>query len=398
VRGRRVGAAILVALLLSGCASTSLKPIGQAPFTHEEDERRLWARSEEEQRRLDASGLLYEDPALDAYLHAVLERLRPPDVGATVLPVRIRVLRHPFLNAFAFPNGALYVHTGILARLDNEAQLATLLAHELTHATHRHTVARFRDVQNKTAFMSTVGVMAMPFGLIGAVVLLFGAVGTVAAVYGYSQEQEAEADRVGLALVVRAGYDPREAPKIFAHLKQWVQDEKKPEPFFFGTHPKLEERTASYEALLKGEFREAAARGGTVGDTDFLTRTRALLLVNAELDLQAGRFLQARKGLTKYLALAPDDARAYYYVAETHRRGGEAKERVTALEQYAAALARDPTYADPYRGMGTLHYQAGEYASAREAFRTYLDLAPAAKDRPFIEEILGKLAKEAGGS
>lgn len=393
----RSAAALLAVVLSGGCASTSLTPIGKGTFAHEADERRLWTRSEEEQRRLDTSGLVYQDAALDAYLEGVLERLRPPDVSPNVLPVRIRVLRNPLLNAFAYPTGAVYVHTGILARLDNEAQLATLLAHELTHATHRHAVARVRAVQNKTAFISTVNVMAAPFGAIGAVVQLIGMVGTIASVYGYSQEQEAEADRVGLALVVRAGYDAREAPKIFAHLKQWVEDEKKPEPFFFGTHPRLEERIASYAALLQGEFREAATRGGETREPEFLARTQPVILENASLDLQGGRFVQARKGLRKYLALAPGDAPAYYYLGESHRRANDSAERAAAVENYQIAIAHDPAYAPPYRGLGTLHYQAGEYAEAREAFRRYLDLAPAANDRAFIEEILAKLTKEAGG-
>jgi peptidoglycan/xylan/chitin deacetylase (PgdA/CDA1 family) len=54
---------------------------------------------------------------------------------------------------FAFPNGVIYIHTGILARMDNEAQLATLLAHEMTHATHRHLVKQFRDIKIKQLFL-----------------------------------------------------------------------------------------------------------------------------------------------------------------------------------------------------------------------------------------------------
>lgn len=395
---RRRAALAALALVLAGCASTTLAPVGRSGFQHEADERRIWTRVEEEQRRLDTSGLVHADPALEAYLGRVLSRVRPKDLPPGALSFEIRVLKNPLLNAFAFPNGAIYVHTGILARLDNEAQLATLLAHELTHATHRHAVARFRDIQNKAAFATTLGVVAAPFGLIGAVVNLLGTVGTIASVYGYSQEQEAEADRVGLGLVVAAGYDPREAPKVFEHLKRWVEDEKKPEPFVFGTHPKLEERLESYATLLDTEFREIAARGGERGETAFLERTRALLLENATLDLQAGRYIQARKGLRKYLALVPGDARAHFYLGESHRRMNEPGERAAAVEHYQAAIARDPRFADPHRGLGTLRYQAGDRAGARDAFLRYLELAPDAKDRAFIEDILGTLAKEAPGS
>ena len=57
-----------------------------------------------------------------------------------VFDVKIVVIKDPYLNAFAFPNGVIYIHTGMLARMDNEAQLAALLAHEMSHCIHRHTL------------------------------------------------------------------------------------------------------------------------------------------------------------------------------------------------------------------------------------------------------------------
>ncbi len=385
---------LLAALTLAGCATTDLTPIGKTriSFQPEADERRLWARSEEEQRKLDSSGLLYQDAELETYLNDVLDRLVPPEIKNETFRITVRVLRNPLLNAFTYPNGVIYVHTGILARMDNEAQLATLLGHELTHATHRHGIVRFRDVQNKAAFLATFQVMTGPFGLIGALAQVIGTVGTIAAVYGYSQDQEREADREGLSLVIYAGYDPREAPKLFGHLKEWVADQKKPEPFFFGTHPRLDERIDNFNRLLADEFKDAVARGGRVEESEFLTRSRTIILENSVLDLQAGRFLQAQKGLTKFLALSPDDPRAHYYLAESYRRKNDPKERDLAIENYQKAMALDSTFADPHRGLGSLYYQEGKRAEAREAFQHYLSLAPAAADRPFIEGVVKELA------
>lgn len=379
---------------VSGCASLALAPVGKTTegFQPEPDEKRLWNRSLEEQRRLDRSGHLYGDRDLEAYVNEVLQRLVPPEVTQHGFGITVRVLKNPLLNAFTYPNGVIYVHTGILARMDNEAQLATLLGHELTHASHRHGVQQFRDIQNKTAFASTLGALAAPFGAAGALVGLIGAVGAIAAIYGFSQDQEREADHEGLALVVRAGYDPREAPKLFGHLKQWVEEEKKKEPFFFGTHPRLTERIESFEQLLAGEYKEAAARGGRLGVEEFSARTRRLVLDNALLDLQAGRFVQARKGFTKYLATSADDSRAHYYLGETYRRENEPKERPQAIQHYQKAIDLDSAFADPHRGLGTLYYQEGKRGEARQAFERYLNLAPAAKDRAYIEGILKELA------
>src|SRR5258706_7363716 len=147
--------ALLVGLLLAGCATTNLAPLTGAGTALEADEQRLWRRSEEEQRALDQSGLVYRNAELESYLDQVARRLQPADVFERI-PFRVRVISNPRLNAFAFPNGVIYVHTGLLARLDNEAQLAVLLAHEMTHAIHRHAVREFRETKNKRAWLAGV--------------------------------------------------------------------------------------------------------------------------------------------------------------------------------------------------------------------------------------------------
>ncbi|HSD51799.1 MAG TPA: tetratricopeptide repeat protein, partial [Candidatus Methylomirabilis sp.] len=286
------------------------------------------------------------------------------------------------------------IHTGLLARMENEAQLATLLGHEMTHATHRHLARQFRDIQNKTAFMATLSVAAMPFGVWGMLASVLGQLGAIASVYGYSQDLEREADQEGFQLMVRAGYDPREAPKLFMHLKQWVEEEKKPEPFFFNTHPRLVERIESYEAILKRDW-EASSRRGTlqIGEDVFLVHTRRLVFDNALLDLQGGRFLQAQRGLRKFVALNPEDAPAHYFLAESYRHQNDLKLHPEAIRFYEEAIALDPGYADPFKGLGTLHFQAGQAAQAEAALERYLELAPTAPDRSYIQRLLEEVRK-----
>ena len=139
--------------------------------------------------------------------------------------------------------------------MDNEAQLATLLGHEMTHVTHRHLVKMFRDIKNKTAFLATLQVATAGLGPIGSLAGTLGTIGTVAAVTGYSRENETEADKEGFHLVALAGYDVEEAPKLFLHLKREVEEEQIKEPFFFGTHPRLQERIDNYNVLLKDNAR-----------------------------------------------------------------------------------------------------------------------------------------------
>ncbi|MCX8072229.1 MAG: M48 family metallopeptidase [Candidatus Binatia bacterium] len=84
---------------------------------------------------------LRADPQLEAYLDGIAARLLP-SFGLDASTVQLRVVEDPFLNAFALPNGTLVISDGLLAQLDNEAQLACVLAHELTHFVERHAYAR----------------------------------------------------------------------------------------------------------------------------------------------------------------------------------------------------------------------------------------------------------------
>lgn len=374
---------LLFSAVLAGCATTSLAPISKNTVL-EDDEKRLWKRASEEQRDLDQSGLLYKDEALEHYLNEVARRLQPSEVYA-VIPFKVKVIKNPYLNAFALPNGAVYVHTGILARMDNEAQLATLLAHEMTHATNRHAVAEFRGLKNKAAVVASLQGTIGTMPLVGDVVTSLGTLCATSSVYGHSRKLESEADTVGLKLMVQAGYDPREAPKLFIHMKKELEDENIKEPFFFGTHPRLEDRIDNYESLLKKQY---GGKSGVLNREAFLKKTQKMILDNAQLDLRAGRFSVAQRGIEKYLKLKPNDARAYYMLGEVCRQRGEKGDLEKAKVYYQKALSLDGSYCDPNKGIGMVYLKQGNKSLAAKFFRTYLSLAPGASDRRYIEEYI----------
>jgi len=152
---RGLTSSLLIASLLAGqaaCLSTSVPPVGeQGPqFTPENDERRLWEQAREEERKLRDKATLYRDPILEDYLNQVALRLEPPEIRQQdTIKIRVYPIKDPSLNAFTYPTGSIYVHTGLLARLENEAQLGIVLGHEMTHATHRHALEFERSARNK---------------------------------------------------------------------------------------------------------------------------------------------------------------------------------------------------------------------------------------------------------
>lgn len=376
---------LLSCLILAGCATTQLAPVTTGDFIFEDDEKRLWLRAEEEQDVLNNSGLIYEDEELGVYLKEIAKRIQPPEVFEHI-PFEIKVIESPYLNAFAFPTGVVYLHTGILARMDNEAQLATLLAHEMTHSTHRHAVKQFRNIKNMTAFLATVQVTIGTLGVYGDLASLLGTIGTLGAVTGYSRKHETEADMEGLKRIVEAGYDPAEAPKLFIHLKEELEEEKRKEPFFFGTHPRLKERIKNCETFLETKYQ--GQRGGIKNSETFLAKIDKLILDNACLDLKLGRFKIAERGAAKYLSIGGNDPKAYCLLGEICRQRDEEGDREKAEEYYQRAISLDPAYPDAHKGMGLIYYKEDKTSLAKKSLQTYLSLSPQASDRAYIEEYI----------
>ena len=114
------------------CASTRVEPIKGTGFAPEEDERALWGKARKLDDELAKSRHLLPDVELEAYLDDVVARLLAVS-GSSAPPPRVRVMLDPYANAFALPNGSIYLHTGLLSPMENEAQLAPVLGHELTH-------------------------------------------------------------------------------------------------------------------------------------------------------------------------------------------------------------------------------------------------------------------------
>jgi len=348
-------------------------------FAQDDEERRLWLRASEEEKIIDESRLIYKNADMERYLESVVRSLVPADRLATV-PIRASIIRNRACNAFIFPNGRIYIHTGMLASIENEAQLATILGHESVHALNRHMLSQVHNAREKTAISAVVGAMT------GNVLLPLGQLGALASISGYSRDLEAEADREGFQLLVRAGYDPHEAPKIFAILKKEAAAEERKESFFFASHPKLQERIDNYDALLKGDLTDNS--GGAKNTDRYMKTFGPLLLDSAEMDLKAGRFERARDCLNRYLAINGDNARAYFLLGETCRQDVKKADIAKAREHYQKSSLLDPDYGPPHRSLGLLAYKENDREQARKSLQRYLALSADAQDRRYIEEML----------
>src|SRR5438552_6946769 len=249
-------------------------------------------------KRLEREGLVLEDDATNAYLNRVGQSLRVPR-GLTLENVtwRVRALRDSQPNAFALPNGSVYVSIGMMTLMDNESQLAAVLAHELTHVLRRHTYLQNRSKRKKFLtmnIMAAVGAYA-PGGVAGAVITIAAAVApfiVMATMYGYSRDLEREADLKGIDMMIAAEYPPEEMVKVMKLLNRDIEGENV--RLFYNDHPAFNERIQYLSSYL-------GARADKVTPQMELNREKAAYFRKMEpamrhdiqLSINSGRFRSA---------------------------------------------------------------------------------------------------------
>jgi len=375
---------IAICTLTTGCITPHAVPLNEG-LKSAEDEQQLWHRVQKEQETINSSGFLYHEPELENYLNRIVQKLQAYSI-APDFQIQIKVIKDPNLNAFAYPNGVIYIHSGILARLDNEAQLAALLSHEITHCTHRHSLRVIRSIKDRPAYIAAVQNTLAKISAVQEVARLLGAAGSMAAVSGYTRELESEADQVGLDLLAKANYDATEALRLFEHLKQEIEAEGIEEPFFFGTHPNVQQRIDNVSAWLAGV--NQANRTVVKNTAEFQARLQRVVLANARLDLRMGRFDIAQKTVVRYLKMRPNDARAYYLFGEIFRQRDRQADIATAVGYYEKAIALDPSYPEPHKALGLVHYKEGQKQLAKKFFESCLRLSPNTSDKAYIRGYL----------
>jgi len=375
---------LLLAGLASGCSTRSgtLISPGSLALQTRADEQMLWQKAEQEQRAIESSGLIYPDKALEDYLNQFAAKLQP---RSSDLEIRVKVIKNTGLNAVAYPNGMIYIHSGLLARMDNEAQLAAVLAHEITHCTQRHALRAFQAAQDQPDLLRAVQHTLSKNKGLKDIAGFMGISGAIAAFSEHIRELEAEADRMGIELMVRAGYDPREALLIFDQMIGEIEQEKIEEPLS-GSHPAVRQRIVNLQNLIDAQYPQKVSE--IRNPEIFLAKLVCLFLDNVELDIQQGRFKAARSGVEKHLRIKPDDARAYFLLGEIYRQRQQDGDTHKALDYYDQAVILDPNFAVAHKAIGLIHYKAGRRTLARKFFESCIQLAPDSPDKAYIQGYL----------
>jgi predicted Zn-dependent protease len=339
-------------------------------------------RSRIEQQQIRDENRLYRNPRLSGYLNRIARRLQPP--GS--LRIQVFVLEDPRVNAFAYPDGSIYVHTGLLACLENEAQLAAVLAHEVAHCTEQHALKVFKRKAGQTVTVSAINEDPDATGSLRRRNPLQDAERPSSAFSGYCRRLELEADRVGLDLLVNAHYDPKESLAAFRRLAAGMLPEGAEEPVLRAARRLLAERLTALRKRLADAAR--SNRSGMVNQARFLAHIRPVFLENAWLELKMGRLASAAVTAQKYYRLKPGDARAHFLLGEIARQQGGAKNSERALAHYRKSISLDPNFAEPHKASGLIHFKAGHKQLAKKHFDACLSMSPTRNDDAYIRDYI----------
>jgi predicted Zn-dependent protease len=209
---RAAAAVALLAFALSGCA-TYVNGYGQASVPDAPKQTGSLTPSQREHQRILATyGGGYQDAQLEALITRVVDQL----VAASERPdlkYKVTILNSPAVNAFALPNGQLYVTRGLIALASDNAELASVLSHEMAHVIARHAAIR-EDQARQAALISRVATDVFNDPQMSALTVAKSKL----ALAGFSRAQELEADGIGVGIASRAGYDPYGAVRFLTAM------------------------------------------------------------------------------------------------------------------------------------------------------------------------------------
>ena len=311
-------------MLAVGCFRNPVTSQKQTRLISEAAERNI---GEETQKNILKEYAELKDPVLSEYVSSVGLRLTAvcdrPDVD-----YRFTVLDTDMINAFAAPGGFLFITRGLLEEMQSEAEMASVLGHEIVHVAGWHSVGMIQKQMGYGA-LTTLGAIASGFRLGPEAMLMVAQTGqlfTNLYLLGYSRDHELEADRVGIRYMISAGYDPHSALTFYERLNTLEKRDgaERWEPYLL-SHPPTEDRIRLAKAYIDRPF--FAQKKGERGEIVYQKMKDRLPRVAQEDrgEVVGRRFTQERYGVSLSIpnewSWEPKSAQA---VVAFRREGGQA--------------------------------------------------------------------------
>lgn len=374
VRGTRATLTLIFALL--GVVGCTVNPVtGQSEFAFISDESVIQQGAASYAPLQQQGGGLYSaDPALTQYVQEVATRLVA--VSDAPLDYEIVVLNDSTPNAWALPGGKLAVNRGLLMELENEAELAAVIGHEIIHAAARHGGRR----TNRNVFLQgllTLADVAVEDYRFREQLMDGAGTAAQAITQGYSRSDEMMADEYGMEYMRRAGYDPAAAVALQEKFVALSGDRRGGLlERLFASHPPSRDRVRRNQETL--------ARLGSGGDIGQARYEKALEYLRAKQPaynafdrgtqlLAAGEHDAALASVRQAIRLEPNEARFHGLLGEIHLARNDYR---AAHDAFDHALGQDDSFYLYYLGRGQASAGLGQGASARSDLERSGELLP----------------------
>lgn len=331
------------------------------------------------------------DPALTTYVNEVGQRLAK--VSDRSLPYEFQIINDSTPNAWALPGGKIAVNRGLLLELENEAELAAVLGHEIVHAAARHGA---KGMERGLLLQGAVLAAGVAAGGSDYANLAVGAASLGAGLISqrYSREAELEADEYGIRYMVRAGYDPMAAVRLQEVFVRLAQDQRQDWlSGLFASHPPSQERVENNRRLVAA----LKVRGGMLGEERYRHMTAPLMSSKRAYEAyEEGRKALGKKRTQEALNLAEEAIRiepreALFYGLRGDVRFEQGHYR-QAEQDYDKAMQRDPAFFRHPLRRGLVREKLGDRTGAEQDLQASLKLLPTAT----AYYGLGRLALDGG--
>jgi predicted Zn-dependent protease len=369
--GATAGAAA-VASSVTGCATNPVTGESQLMFMSEGQEITLDRESAPHQFSLDYGA--FADANMQRYVTGVGQSMQ----GLThrpQMPYNYRVLNAVVVNGYTFPAGSIGLARGLMLAMENEAQLAAVLGHELGHVNARHAGERMtKSVLAQAAMAGLAIYMEEEHEKYAGVAAGLGAVGANLLLARYSRSNERQADQLGMHYMTKAGHNPVGMQGLMKQLMAMHRSRPSAVDLLFATHPMSDERYDTAVSRCHADY--AAEMSRSLGRERYMDNTAPLraggeairLMQKGNAAMMQQRFVEAQEHLLAALEQAPEDYTALLMLSKCYLAQGHTR----VSEQYARrARAINPREPQALHMMGMAQLEGGLFESALAMFSKY---------------------------
>ena len=331
---------------------------------------------------------LVSDRALGAYIQDVgLGLVR--GTHRAQMPYNFNVVNATYVNAYAFPGGSIAITRGILAELDNEAELAALIGHELGHVNARHTAARMSKGKLLGGLLGGVSLLAGATSRnLGELTGLVGGLGASLLLAKYSREDERQADELGMTYMVRAGYAPQGMVGLMDVLRSMSKTQPSVIEAMFASHPMSAERYDTAVQRIQQQY--APLHNLPLSAERYKDATASLrklkpmftMLQEGDRAMAAQEYGIAQERYTSGLKQSPNDYAGLLMLAKCFLAQKKGKE---AAGQAAKARSINPAEAQAQHVHGVASIMLQDYQTALADFTAYDQRLPGNPSMTFMK-------------